>query len=89
MLLRISPSIRNEWQVRAITDVIPALEHLPWERENVIMVDDATAKQIRADCAHYIDPKAIEATIGERSAYRGLLRQIDSAKIAASSQEAS
>lgn len=79
MLLRISSSIWNEWQVRAITDVIPSLEHLPWECENVIRVDDATAKEIRADCAHYIDPKAIDATLGERSAYRALMRQIDSA----------
>lgn len=87
MLLRISPAIRNEWQVRAITDVIPALENLPWEAENVILVDSSTAKEIRADCAHYIDPKAIEATIGERSAYRALMRQIDSG--AASSAETS
>jgi hypothetical protein len=79
MLLKISTSIRNEWQVRAITDVIPSLAQIPWEMENVIFVDNTTAKEIRADCSFYLDPNAVDATVGERSAYRALMRQIDAA----------
>lgn len=77
MLLKISLSIRNEWQVRSIGDVIPALNSLPWKTESVIHVDAQTAKEIHADCAFYVDPKAVDASIGERSAYRALMRQIE------------
>jgi hypothetical protein len=76
MLLKITPTMRNEWQVRGITDVIPALANLPWETQNAVEVDATTAKEIRADCAWYIDPKAVDATAGERAAYRALLRQV-------------
>jgi hypothetical protein len=79
MLLKITPSIRNEWRVRAIGDVVPALNALPWEAENVIHVDAQTASEIHADCAFYIDPKAVDASVGERAAYRALMRQIDAA----------
>ena len=79
MLLKISPSIRNEWQVRSIGDVIPALNSLPWGVRSVVHVDAQTAKEIHADCAFYIDPKAVDASVGERSAYRALMRQIDAA----------
>jgi len=79
MRLKITPTMRNEWQVRAITDVIPALANLPWETANEVDVDTATANEIRADCAWYIDPKAVDATAGERAAYRAMLRQIDGA----------
>lgn len=79
MRLKITPTMRNEWQVRGITDVIPALAELPWEAEDTVEVDTATANEIRADCAWYIDPKAVDATAGERAAYRAMLRQIDAA----------
>lgn len=48
MRLKITPTMRNEWQVRAITDVIPALAKLPWETANVVEVDTTTANEIRA-----------------------------------------
>lgn len=79
MRLKITPTMRNEWQVRGITDVIPSLAKLPWATENAFEVDTATANEIRADCAWYIDPKAVDATTGERAAYRAMLRQIDAA----------
>ena len=79
MRLKITPAMRSEWQVRGITDVIPALAELPWEAENAVEVDAGTANEIRADCAWYINPKAVDATVGERAAYRALMRQIDAA----------
>lgn len=79
MRLKITPTMRNEWQVRCITDMIPALAELPWESENAVEIDAGTANEIRADCAWYIDPKAVDATAGERAAYRAMLRQIDAA----------
>ena len=79
MRLKITPTMRNEWQVRSITDVIPALAELPWETSNVVDVDTRIANEIRADCAWYIDPKAVDATAGERAAYRSMPRQIDAA----------
>lgn len=84
MRLIISPTIHNEWQVRSIGDVIPSLNTIPWEERATIEVDAVTADEIRADCEFYIDPKAVDATIGERAAYRGLLKQINAAKIRAS-----
>ena len=82
MLIRISDAIRNEWQVREITDVVPTLAAMPWETDNVIFVDSVTAEEIRADCALYIDPRTVDASVGERSAYRALMRQIESASAA-------
>lgn len=79
MRLKITPTMRNEWQVRGITDVIPALTELPWETAKTVEVDTRTANEIRADCAWYIDPKAVDATPGERAAYRAMLRLIDAA----------
>ena len=79
MLLKITTSIRNEWLVRSIGDVVPALNSIAWETESVIQVDAQTAKEIHADCAFYIDPRAVDASVGERAAYRALMRQIDAA----------
>ena len=79
MLLTITPTIRNEWQVRCIADVIPALADVPWSIARTVQVDDATARAIERDCAFYIDPQAVDATAGERAAYRALKRQIDAA----------
>lgn len=77
MQLRITPAIRNEWLSRGIGDVVPALEILPWHSDSAIEVDAQTAQQIRADCAFYIDPNAVDASVGERAAYRALMKQID------------
>ncbi len=77
--IRISDMIRNEWQTRGITDIVPMLANLAWETSDVIKVDLKAAAEIRADCEFYIDPKAVDATLGERAAYRALLRQIDAA----------
>ena len=79
MLLRITPVIRNEWQTRCIADVVPALDALPWFEQSVINVTTETALAIRADCEFYVDPKAVDATAGERAAYRALLKQINAA----------
>jgi len=73
--LQISPAIANEWNVRCIGDVIPALS--TWDGAAKLEVDAATANEIASDCRFYIDPKAIDATGAERAAYRGLLRQIE------------
>lgn len=87
MLLKITSAIRNEWQVRGISDVVPALAEIAWDVDNVIFVDAATAREIRADCAFQMDPRAVDANLGERSAYRALLRQIDSASAASSEKD--
>jgi hypothetical protein len=76
MRLSISDSIVNEWQTRAISDVIPRLADIDFTN-GAIEVDDALAQEIAADCRWYIDPDAVEATVGERSAYRALLKQIE------------
>lgn len=81
MLLNITPTIRNEWLTRGIADVVPALESLPWDTQSVIEVDDKTAAAILADCEFYIDPKAVDATVGTRSAYRALKTQINAAQV--------
>ena len=73
--LRISPVIAREWQARCIADVIPALSI--WDGAAKLEVDAATASEIASDCRFYIDPKAVDATGAERTAYRGLLRQIE------------
>lgn len=76
MKLRITPFITNEWSVRAIGDVIPALESALASTPGTIEVSGEVAEQIAADCEFYVDPKAIDATGAERAGYRALLRQI-------------
>jgi len=73
--LKITPAISNEWQVRCISDVIPALDGVDWTAGQ-IEVSAEVAREIAADCEFYINPKAVDATAGERAAYRGLLRQV-------------
>lgn len=77
--LKLSPTMRNEWQVRGIGDVIPALDG--YAGEEAVLVDAAVLKEIAADCRFYIDPKAVDATAGERAAYRALLKQCEEAKL--------
>lgn len=73
--LRLSAAIRNEWDVRCIGDVIPALASVDYSQP-VIEVSEQTARAIADDCRFYMDPAAVDATLGERAAYRALLRQI-------------
>lgn len=75
--LRLSETIRNEWRVRCIGDVIPSLEGVCWDKP-IASVTETTAREILADCEFYADPKAVDATPGERAAYRALARQIQS-----------
>lgn len=73
--LRISSAMQNEWDVRCIGDVIPGLRGVDYSSGAIEVSDDVLAA-IAADCTHYIDPKAVDATVGERAAYRALLNQI-------------
>lgn len=75
MRLRISPAMVAEWDARCIGDVIPALRDIDYQQGS-IEVDLETAAEIAEDCKFYIDPKAVDATAGERAAYRALLRQM-------------
>ena len=76
MKLKISKAIANEWDSRGIGEVIPALDMVD-RRASEIEVSPEVASEIAADCRFYIDPEAVDATVGERSAYRALLRQIE------------
>lgn len=75
--LRLTPSIVNEWQVRCIGDVIPELKDLPLAP--TISVTVSCCEEIAADCEFYLDPNGPETSIGERSAYRALLKQCKTA----------
>lgn len=74
--IKISPTIRNEWHVRCIGDVIPSLNGVCWDKP-VISVTETTAREIANDCRFYADPNAIDATAAERRAYRAWLSQIE------------
>jgi hypothetical protein len=76
--LKLSAAIRNEWAVRCIGDVVPALASIDYDQPE-IEVGELAAREIAADCRFYIDPQAVDATAGERSAYRALLQQIEAA----------
>lgn len=71
--LKVSPTIQHEWMARSIGGVIPALDG--YAGEDVVVVDHATAVEIAEDCEWYADPKAVDATPGERAAYRALAKQ--------------
>lgn len=78
MKLKISSAIANEWMSRGIGEVIPALDGLDYD-SGTIDVPPSVVREIAEDCRFYIDPKAVDATVGERSAYRALLKQIEGA----------
>jgi hypothetical protein len=68
MKIKISPTIAYEYQVRGIFDCIgPA---------GVYDLDAKTITEIKEDAEFYTHPDGPDTTIGERSAYRGLLIQI-------------
>ena len=74
MRLHLSPTIRNEWEIRCIGDVIPALAN--YDGRATVEVSVSVANEIAADCRFYMDNKAVDATSGERRAYRALWAQI-------------
>ena len=78
MHLRISPTIANEWSVRCIGDIIPALADTIVVPGN-LQVSKTTLRDILADCRFMADPKAIDATPSERRAYRSLFEQCERA----------
>lgn len=73
--LRISPAIANEWVTRCIGDVIPGLADKTISPGAPLVVTSNTLNDIIADCAFYADPKCVDASPGERAAYRALLKQ--------------
>lgn len=74
--LRLSAAIRNEWRVRCIADVIPALEGACWDVPR-FATDYATLEAIRKDCAFMASPECVDAYPAERAAYRALLKQCE------------
>jgi hypothetical protein len=72
--LRISPAIANEWNVRCIGDVIPALADRTFE-PGKLQVSEPVLREILADCEFMADPRCVDASAAERSAYRGLRDQ--------------
>ncbi len=74
--LHISPAIANEWNVRCIGDVIPALADQSIEAGK-LQVSEPVLREILADCKFMVDPKCVDASAAERAAYRGLLQQIE------------
>jgi hypothetical protein len=72
--LKLSSTIQNEWASRSIGESIPELDIvLPYPP--VLKVSPQCAREITADCHFYLDPHGPETTVGERSAYRALLKQ--------------
>lgn len=75
--LNLSSTILNEWQVRCIGEVIPQLADVTYADK--MTVSEECCKEIAADCEFYLDPNGPETTVGERSAYRSLLKQCKAA----------
>jgi hypothetical protein len=70
MRLLLSHTIRREWQVRCIGDVVPGLA--AYGGEAYVDIDANTAQDIAADCRFQADPKAIDQPPGVRLAYEAL-----------------
>jgi hypothetical protein len=81
--LKISSMVQNEWQVRCIGDVIPELVHLEEDYSPAIKVSEQCCREIADDCRFYLDPNGPETSVGERSAYRALLKQCEAALLVA------
>ena len=73
--LKISPAIGNEWAVRDIWAVIPGLPEVPYEG-GALSVTPEVAQLVADDCAYMTDKDGPDMSVGERSAYRALLKQI-------------
>jgi hypothetical protein len=77
MKIRISSTIANEWDTRAITDVVPGLADLNGYQGTHDMSPDL-AREVLADCIFNGDSKSgpEEMPAGARRAYRALADQI-------------
>jgi hypothetical protein len=78
--LRISPAIADEWAVRCIGDVIPALADRIIE-PGKLRVSEPVLREILADCRFMADPKCVDASPAERRAYRSLREQCERALV--------
>lgn len=76
--LKLSPTIQHEWAARSIGGTIPELD-IAAPYPAVIQVSEQCCREIAEDCRFYLDPNGPETTVGERSAYRSLLKQCETA----------
>ena len=76
MRLTLTPVIRQEWQVRCIGDVVPALADYIGQAH--VDITAATAAEIAADCRFQADPRCIDHAPGVRLAYSALMRRLES-----------
>lgn len=76
--LKLSSTIQHEWEARSIGDTIPELD-ISERYPPVIKVSEQCCREIVADCRFALDPNGPETTVGERSAYRALLKQCETA----------
>jgi hypothetical protein len=72
MKIKISPTIAHEYAVRSIFNCV--------QGPGVYDLDAAQVAELKADAEFYTHPDGPDTTIGERSAYRGLLIQIAKAE---------
>lgn len=72
--LKLSETMQHEWAARSIGGTIPELDFAV-SYPSVIEVSKDCCQQIADDCKFYLDPDGPETSIGERSAYRALLKQ--------------
>lgn len=72
--VKLSETIRNEWLVRCIGDVIPELEGACWNVPVAALSAD-TVRAIAADARWMMDPRNVDTYPGERAAYRALAAQ--------------
>jgi hypothetical protein len=76
--LKLTPTIRHEWASRSIGGVIPELDAMDLNA-SMVEVSEPCCREIAADCEFYLHPYGPDTTIGERSAYRALLKQCKAA----------
>ena len=76
--LKLSPTIQYEWAARSIGGTIPELD-VAEPYPPVFEVSERCCMEIAADCRFYLDQNGPETTVGERSAYRALLKQCEAA----------
>lgn len=74
--LKLSETIRNEWRVRNIAEVIPTLDGAQWDNETS-RFDADTMRAIAADARWMMNPKHVDTHPGERAAYRALAKQCE------------
>jgi hypothetical protein len=77
-ILRITPSIANEWNVRCIGDVVPALADRMFA-PGFLHVTPETLQEILDDCRFMLDPDGPDLLPDERRAYRALVKQCERA----------